>query len=62
LIRDAFKRCSGLCRITLHLFNALTFKEHRFSDIYIQEVSTTSGFVLLIVLEVIPLNLPPPQV
>jgi hypothetical protein len=37
-----------------------TYKEpdRRFSDIYIQEVITTSGFVLLIYLEVIPLNLP----
>jgi hypothetical protein len=34
-------------------------KNNRFSDIYIQEVFTTSGFVLLIVLEVIPFNLPP---
>jgi hypothetical protein len=33
-------------------------QSRRFSEIYIQEVSTTSGFVLLIVLEVIPLNLP----
>jgi hypothetical protein len=51
VIRDSLQRYIGplpihVSRFTIHVFSS---KNNRFSDIYIQEVFTTSGFVLLII-------------